>query len=134
MNQGRGRGTLGCIAVMLALVLCSGVVVTVMDGICYDGLTRRMPTYPGAQLVSVRYNLFRPYGMGNTVVQLSSSDDENTVRAWYARQTGTLLRQMVESRAPGDNLLRTITQSQFDVTAAEDGTGSQILLFGTCVN
>jgi hypothetical protein len=134
MTQGRGRGTLGCIGVMLALLLCSGVIVTVMDGICYDGLTRRLPTYPGAQVLNVRYNLFRPYGMGNTVVQLYSADDQDTVRAWYARQTGTLLRALIESRAPGDNLVRTITQSQFDVTEAADGTGSQILLFGTCVN
>lgn len=128
------RSCLGCVGILVAMLICGGLTFAVVDGLCYAGLSQRMPIYPGATVTRQTHNLVRAYGMGNTVLVLYSPDDPDTVRAWYARETGTLLRNLLQSGNPRDGVIRTLTQSQFDITRDESGAGSQILLFGTCAN
>ena len=68
--------------------------------------------------------------MGNTVVVMSSPDEPNEVRSWYAVHTGTYLRDALENNTPFFRM----AQGQVDVSRGQDGTGSQIILFGTCIN
>jgi hypothetical protein len=63
------------------------------------------------------------------VVILTSPDDPDSVRSWYAVHTGTYLREALRNNSPFFRM----AQGQVDVTRNPDGDGSQIILFGTCV-
>jgi hypothetical protein len=114
------------------LGFCVGTVTFALDRICYSGLSQRLPIYPNAEVRLRRHNLFTEFGMGNTAITLYSPDDPNDVRRWYGRQTGDYIRGTMDNGGTIDRLALRIAQGDWDVTA--DGTGSQIILFGTCAN
>jgi hypothetical protein len=120
----------GCLMVVLAVALCSGVVSFAVDRLCYGSLSQRLPLYPNAAVKSRAHNLFTEFGMGNTVIILITPDDPQTVRNWYAAETGSYVREAIRNNAPFFRM----AQGTWDVTRNPDGEGSQIILFGTCVN
>jgi hypothetical protein len=61
---------------------------------------------------------------------MASPDDPETVRSWYGVQTGSYLRDAVRNNTPFFRM----AQGQWDVSRGENGVGSQIILYGTCVN
>jgi hypothetical protein len=109
---------------------CIGVTTFAADRLCYSNLSQRLPIYPNAEVKSRRHNLFTEFGMGNTVIVLISPDAPEAVRAWYAVHAGSYLREAVRNNTP----FYRMAQGQVDVTRNPDGKGSQIILFGTCVN
>lgn len=126
----RGGLAFGCLWVIVAVLLCSGVTSFVVDRICYGNLSQRLPLYPNATVKSRIHNLFTEFGMGNTVFVLLSPDDPETVRSWYAAETGAYLREAIQNNTPFFRM----AQGSVEVTRSPDGEGSQIILFGTCVN
>jgi len=116
--------------VIIAVFACISVSTFAMDRLCYSNLSQRLPIYPNAQVERRIHNLFTEFGMGNTVVTLISEDDPDTVRSWYAIHTGAYLRDALKNNTP----FYRMAQGQVDVTRNPDGAGSQIILFGTCVN
>ncbi len=124
------RPVLGCLVVVVAIVLCSSTLMFATDRICYGNLSQRLPIYPNAEIKTRSHNLFTEFGMGNTVMVLTSPDDPDTVRSWYGVQTGTYLREALRNNTPFFRM----AQGQWDVTRGADGIGSQIILYGTCVN
>lgn len=133
MNSSR-RGCLGCLGILLGMLVCSSVIYLSVDRVCYTGLIRRVPVYPEATRISMTHNMFFEYGMGTTVGIYESDDDPETVRRFYANN----LRAFTQNDATNPNPLVSayvrLTQARFDVTEAQDGTGSQIILFGQCAN
>ncbi len=134
MKRPSVKGLSGCLLVIILIAICGGTLTFAMDTMCYAGLTQRMPIYPGAEIVNEEHNMFRSFGMGNTTLTLFTPDDPETVRAWYAVRNGAWLRQSLQSTDAGARMLRTFSQYQFDVTESPSGEGSQVILFGTCVN
>ncbi|MEP7292717.1 MAG: hypothetical protein ABI835_13125 [Chloroflexota bacterium] len=122
---------LGCLVVGIAVILCSGVSMFTVDRLCYGNLSQRLPIYTNAEVVRRVHNLFTEFGMGNTVITLISPDDPDTVRSWYAVHTGSYLREALRNNTPFFRM----SQGQVDVSHDPDNpSGSQIILFGTCVN
>ena len=126
----RGGAGFGCLMLIVAVLLCTGVLSFAVDRICYGNLSQRLPLYPNAAIKTRVHNLFTEFGMGNTAFVLISPDDPQTVRDWYAAETGTYLRQSVQNDTPFFRM----AQGSVEVTHNPDGDGSQIILFGTCVN
>lgn len=127
------RPVLGCVIIPIAIALCGSTLVFAMDRLCYGNLTQRLPLYPNAEIVRRTHNLFSEFGMGITVITMKTSDNAEAVRSWYAVNTGAYLREALRENTPFFRM----AQSQVDVTRdpeSEGGTGSQIILFGTCVN
>ena len=120
---------LGCLVILAAVVLCGGITFFAADRICYGNLSQRLPIYPNATVSSRTHNLFTEFGMGNTVVVLDSPDSPDDVRSWYAVQTGSYLREALRSNTPFFRM----AQGSATVSRSDTG-GSQIILFGTCVN
>lgn len=123
------RPALGCLVVVLAIVVCGSVSSFALDRLCYSNLSQRLPIYPDATVESRAHNLFTEFGMGNTVMVLTTPDEPDAVRSWYAIQTGSYLREALRNNTPFFRM----SQGQVDVTRNPDGAGSQIILFGTCV-
>jgi hypothetical protein len=124
------RPVLGCLVVIIAVMLCSGTAFVVADRLCYSNLSQRLPIYPNATVISREHNFLSEFGMGNTVLVLISPDDPDTVRSWYAKETGAYLRESLRNNTPFFRM----AQGQFDVTAdPANPSGSQIILYGTCV-
>jgi hypothetical protein len=124
------RPVLGCLAIVVAVILCSGVSLFAADRLCYGALSQRLPLYPNAAVKQRVHNLFTEFGMGNTAITMTTPDDPTTVRNWYGARTGEYMREGLDSRSIGFTLAR----GQWDVTRDPDNpTGSQIILFGTCV-
>ncbi|MBL8132897.1 MAG: hypothetical protein JNL42_13640 [Anaerolineae bacterium] len=123
----RVRAFLILVAVMLLTV---GGVTVALDRVCYHYLSQRLPIYPGAEMRVRTHNFLSELGMGNTVITLYAPDPPDEVRAWYAVQTGSLLREWARTRP----ILYNIAQSSVDVSRADDGVGSLVILFGTCAN
>lgn len=127
------KPVLGCVIIPLAILLCGSTMVFALDRICYGNLTQRLPIYPNAEVTRRVHNLFTEFGMGNTVVTLQTLDTPEVVRSWYGVHTGDYLRESLRENTPFFRM----AQGQVDVTRDPEtpgGTGSQIILFGTCVN
>ena len=58
--------------------------------------------------------------MGETVMVLTTPDDETTVHDWYASTTAAAIRGSL------DDVPMRLTRGEWTVDAAEDGTGAQI--------
>jgi hypothetical protein len=116
------------------MLLCGTITTFTVDQICYAGLSQRLPIYPDAEVQRRSHNLLTEFGMGNTVIVLYSPDEPEVVRSWYGQQTGTYIRGTMESGSFIERVAQRIAQGDWSVTRAESGSGSQIILFGTCVN
>lgn len=128
------QGCLGCIGVLVVMLLCGTITTITVDRICYTGLSQRLPIYPNAEVQRRSHNLLSEFGMGNTVIVLYSPDEPEVVQSWYGQQTGTYIRGTMQSGGFIDRVAQRIAQGDWSVTRAESGIGSQIILFGTCVN
>lgn len=121
------RAALSVLLIIGLIAVCLGAATVAADRVCVNGFNERLPLYPGATVKWERHNFLTVFGMGETVMTLYSPDDPDTVRSWYARTTSD-----ASKRAISDALLR-MAQSEWTVNRAEDGTGSQIILHGVCM-
>ncbi len=124
------RTLLGCGVIILLIFLCGGITTFTLDRLCVSTMTQRLPIYPGAQTVVERHNSMTAFGMGETYVELYSPDVPDVVSKWYGNTAGTYQIDAVRNDDPFYKLGR----SNWTVNLAEDGKGSQIQLYGTCVN
>jgi hypothetical protein len=118
--------------VIVALMVCSGTAFVAVDRLCYGNLSQLLPIYWNATVKSRTHNFLSEFGMGNTVLILTSPDDPDTVRSWYGKQTSAYLSEARRNNPPFYHL----AHWQVDVTHNPDdptGSSSQIILFGTCV-
>jgi hypothetical protein len=129
MFQRIPKPALGCGAILLLMFGCVLASFVFFDRTCYGYLSRRLPIYPGAEIVSRQHNFVSEWGVGNTVMTLYTPDAPEVVQAWYARESGGYLRQAIQS---GDWGYR-MAQGDWAVAPDARGTGSQVILFGTCV-
>lgn len=120
---------IGCLVLLGAMFACIGTLTFATDRICYSNLSQRLPIYPNATVVRRTHNLFTEFGMGNTVVVLDSPDAPEEVRSWYAVHTGDYVREALRNNTPFFRM----AQGRPTVSGNGEG-GSQIILFGTCVN
>lgn len=120
----------GCLLVLVIMLLVVSGAFVAVDRVCYHYLSQRLPIYPDSTVRVRTHNFLSELGMGNTVITLYTPDAPETVRAWYAVQTGQLLREWARTQPP----LYTLAQSTVNVSLADDKTGSLVILFGTCVN
>ncbi len=133
MDRGSGygkRSLLSCGVIILLIVLCGGVMTFTFDRLCLSTMTQRLPIYPGAQMVVERHNMLSAFGMGETYAELYSPDAPDVVSKWYGNTAGTYQINAVRNGDPTYNLGR----SNWTVNQAADGKGSQIQLYGICVN
>ena len=133
MNN-NSRGCLGCLMIIAAMLVCGSGIYFAIDRVCYAGLTQRVPVYPGATAISMQHNMLFEWGMGTTVGIYESDDDQETVRRWYANNLRSFTQNVATNPSPMVQAQVRLTQARFDVTEAEDSTGSQIILFGQCAN
>ena len=106
-----------------ASVLFIGGIILLADIKChYDIENWWAQPYPGAETVSIEYDLFRARALGETRWILRTEDDEETVRKWYQDLT---LQVLEEGRSRG------LAWADRRVQAL-DGGGSQIVLFSAC--
>ena len=90
----------GCLVIFFAIILCTSTLTFAFDRICYGSLTQRLPIYPNATVVSSTHNLFSEFGMGSTSVALTSPDDPDTVRSWYAVRVSNYLKDAIKNNTP----------------------------------
>jgi hypothetical protein len=121
------RAVMGTLAIIIAMLACLGGTMLAADRICAANLKLRLPVYPGAETVWERHNFLSRFGMGETVITLHSDEAPDTVREWYARHTGEVLRAKVNDR------LFQLARGEWVVDPAQEGSGSQIILHGTCL-
>jgi hypothetical protein len=126
MPRGCRRTLLSTLIIIGAIVLCVGGITLGIDGACVASIGPRAPLYPNATLISERHTLLRAFGTGETVMILYSPDDSKTVNDWYARTVGEELRNNMQRG------VRVYGSANWTVTEAEDGKGSQIILYSTC--
>lgn len=126
------RGGLGCLVIFLGILTCSGISFVAFDRICYDSLSRRLPFYPEAEIIFRTHNMLSEFGMGNTVITMHSPDEPDVVRSWYGRATGEYIRSALRS----SNIITStgLRIARADWSVVRDGDGTQIILFGTCIN
>jgi hypothetical protein len=129
----RKRTGTGCLVVGIVVLACVGSAFFALDRVCVAALDWRLPTYPGARIVTQRYNLVTPNGLGQTVTTLYAPANYLDVNRWYAVTISNRTRDYTKSEVYGlyYNLTRGTTWS---VTVAEDGVGAQVFLFANCAN
>lgn len=114
--------------IVLAVLLCSGGTVLTLDQLCYITLSNRLPIYPGAEIRVERHNFFRPFGMGETYVELHTPDDGDTVGRWYGETAGRYSREAVRT----NNFTYRLASAERSFRRAEDEVGTFIQLYGAC--
>ncbi len=129
----RKRKGTGCLIVGLAVLACVSSAFFTLDRVCVSAIDWRLPTYPGARIVTQRYNFLTPNGLGQTVTTLYVPANYLDVNRWYAVTIGTRSRDYSKSDIYGlyYNLTRGTTWS---VTVSEDGEGAQVFTFANCAN
>lgn len=123
------RRIIAIVVIPLVLLVCVGGVTLALDNLCYSGLTQRMPLYPNAEMVFEEHSGMRAFGMGETLIILETDDPIEIVRDWYGRNAGGAVRRMQQQ---GQRLLASMSQAEYSLITAADGTGTQITLSGVC--
>lgn len=127
------RAGLGCLAIFGALFACIASFLLVADFGCYNTMTAKLPVYPNARVVTSKYNMFRAFGIGETLVLLNTDDTPTVVRDWYGRTVGALYQAAQQGKR--SDLFFFLANARYTVTGAPNGgTGSQILLSGVCAS
>jgi hypothetical protein len=130
-NKGATRKSiLGCLTLVLLVFACISTSVVALDALCYQTLSLRMQSYPGATVMRSQHNMFRQYGMGESYVELYSPDPPTEVRRWYGANVGVIERELVRTQ---DATYRLATVER-QVYTATDPAGSQIFLYGRCAS
>ncbi len=128
------RTIIGTLAIMVAIMICTVTLVTAVDTACYNDINHWMPLYPDSEVVEVKYDFFRPRGMGNTLMIFYTPDDETTVRRWYInyRRSITQNQQYADNsnyRASG------LASTAYRIAPAENNQrGSLIYHVSDCAN
>lgn len=90
--QAQNPSALKSLLILMAVAL--GAVLTLVasaDVMCSVDIERRLPIYPGAEVITTDYNFVRPRAMGVTRMHFRIADDAETVRQWYRDHTLALL-------------------------------------------
>lgn len=113
---------------VVTLIMFSCIIVSVIgiDGLCVADVGPRLPFYEGATITSERNTMFQRFGMGETIIIMYSPENYQTVTGWYGRTVGAKLKENL------DKGLRQFGSTRWTVGRAEDGTGSQIILYSRC--
>ena len=69
-----------------------GIVATLLifagaDSLCRYDISRRLPYYPNAKLISSETDSFRLRALGNSLMVFETTDDQETVAVWYRQLT-----------------------------------------------
>lgn len=120
-----GGGIFSVLVILFAVFGVVGGCVTVLDVICYEEMTRIMPIHPDAEVVREDYNFFRPYGVGETSIELWVPGEPADIRTWYGR---TVAANRLREGTPD------LARANFFVGRSdrEEG-GSMVLMRGNCV-
>jgi hypothetical protein len=130
-SGGSSRKTaLGCLILLGLMLSCGSITVVSLDVVCHGALTQRLPLYPGAEVAHERYNMIRPFGMGETYVMLRTTDASDDVRQWYARTVAAYVRDRALS---GGDVGYRISSSRWQVRRSDDQGATEVVLHGTCV-
>lgn len=102
------------------------------DRLCATALAWRVPEYPGATIISERYNLLSAKGLGQTVTSYYVPQPENEVSRWMNVEVG---RRSYEATSRNDlQTYYSITNISWDVRPAEDGVGAQLIVRASCLS
>lgn len=113
------------IVLLLLLVFgCPGSMAIVADIACYQSIDTWMPLYPGAETVSADFNFIRPRGLGSTLIVMRTSDDPETVEAFYRQNVDAL----VNKGTP-----RGMGTTDFFAQENPEREGSLITLYSRCI-
>lgn len=124
-TAGRGGGARGCLAILgifAAMLACTGIGLGVVDYTCVNEANIWMPYYPDAEVAREAYNVFRPFGVGQTLVELRTQDSEATVREWYSQ---------IRTETPF-NFSNVTSSMRWDVQTNDDGS-TTVILFSECI-
>lgn len=121
------RSVLAVLLIMVLMLACLAGSALVTDSLCQQGFAKRLPLYPDAEVKWERHNFLSKFGMGETVLVLTTPDDEETVHDWYVTTTAAAIRGSI------DDIPMRLTRGEWTVDA-EEGGGAQIILHGVCVN
>ena len=120
----RPPSILKSLLIMFAFVLvCLVSIVVVADQSCRSSIDEWAPLYPGADVVSMDHNGFRPRALGSTVAILSTTDDAEIAREFYRQNTLRVLRAEIS---------RGLASTNWAVTPNPDGSGGLITLWSEC--
>jgi hypothetical protein len=110
---------------IIAGILACGVTATfVLDSKCAADIAAWMPPYPGAELVQVEHDFFRPFAMGQTSAVYYSNDDARTIRNWYID---------VQKKLDNDGATRGLATTNLHVQSDPSG-GNLIMLNSECAS
>lgn len=80
------------VTILLGAFLFVLLFVLLIDQVCHMDITSRQMMYPGAEIVSEEYDLFRPRAWGFTTLVLQTDEDYETLRQWIRERNLELLR------------------------------------------
>jgi hypothetical protein len=113
------------IVLFLLLVFgCPGSFAIGVDFACHASITTWLPVYPDAEVISVDYNFIRPFGLGSTLMVLRSSDDPETITAFYRQN----IEDLINKGTP-----RGMGTTDFFAQPHPEHEGSLITLFSRCI-
>jgi len=105
----------------LGTLICVLTLSVTIDSVCAREASEQIPPYPNSTVIRQSHTLFRPFGMGETVMVLETDDDQRDVLKWY-----TEIRQQAVSNYQGLSVLN------FNVSPRESGDGARIVLTSDC--
>jgi len=105
-------------AIAFVVLLVAGV-----DGWCRSDITRRLPFYPNADIVSAEHDFLRQRALGETAMTFSTPDSPEQVREWFRQLNLTLIER---------GQLRGLADIQRSFEANSKGEGTLIFYKTSC--
>ena len=117
----RYQGLLGLLAVTLAVMLCTSVLVITVNAQCQSTFDNHTPLYPGATVIREEYNF-----LGRKMMVLHTPDSPYDVDIWYRRTYALAVQADVKHQT------RTAWRGLWTVEPSADQPGSLIKLTVPC--
>lgn len=128
------RTIIGTLAIIAGIITCTTTLIVGIDTACYNDVNYWLPIYPGSEVVEVKYDFFRPRGMGNTLMIFYTPDSENTIRQWYVAYRRTITQSREDIRDPNTRF-SSLASTTYRIAPAEQGKhGSLIYHVSDCAN
>ena len=117
--------------IVVGIILMTFVCLVAVSAPCVSNFYNQMPQYPSAELTEQTSSTLNWIGIGELEYVWLSTDDSETVQAWFGENADAVINEARRARIAGEDI-PPIWNHRYVITETNDGT--EIRLEAQCLN